>query len=533
MQKNFLKTLYFIKGLLSIFLGLFSYYTYLHTRSDSILILSFTSFISLASAILGVVGCFKGIEDLKYRHLILAGEKEGIGKNFLMGSFSLMLWGLTLYLVFGSHALFYSERSQAYLQAYYHTNPMSFEEYYGKSLEDIERWGLLLITICGYAAYLITLVIIMITYFAYLLSLLYDSIDRVFEILNLNIMNLGLGMIYITVYCIEYHSSLKFEVSIPKNIPYAIIDVGIMLCLICALGFCIIKSQTINWLKLYVLFNFFMIFVCALCSTISVKSTHLFKEGLNEKCFDFMAIVSEDYIADLGCSNKYLNITFEENNICSKGQNRYIWEPDSINQGFFGCLNSYCCDVLVTDAKTKFDYLGICAGAAIVLICISLWACFYIWKKITHPELANRRSVDYKIWLWAVFSPILTIFSIIYFIPATPYLPSYLDTDVVVSYATVIDSRFFNTSWGYTGLTLNSFTNKKCSSCDKSEYLAVIVGHNGEPDEFEIVANDLDKIEETLNKFKFLPVCPGSDHYWDISLYRRDYYNVSYSDTLM
>ena len=88
---NFLKTLYFIKGLLSIFLGLFSYYTYLHTRSDSILILSFTSFISLASAILGVVGCFKGIEDLKYRHLILAGEKEGIGKNFLMGSFSLML----------------------------------------------------------------------------------------------------------------------------------------------------------------------------------------------------------------------------------------------------------------------------------------------------------------------------------------------------------------------------------------------------------------------------------------------------------
>ena len=61
----------------------------------------------------------------------------------------------------------------------------------------------------------------------------------------------------------------------------------------------------------------------------------------------------------------------------------------------------------------------------------------------------------------------------------------------------------------------------------------MIVGHNGEPDEFEIVANDLDKIEETLNKFKFLPVCPGSDHYWDISLYRRDYYNVSYSDTLM
>ena len=90
---------------------------------------------------------------------------------------------------------------------------------------------------------------ILITYFAYMLSLLYDSIDRMFEIINLNIMNLGLGMIYITAYCIEYHSHIKFEENVPKNISYAIIIVGVLLSAICGIGFVIIRTQTINPLK--------------------------------------------------------------------------------------------------------------------------------------------------------------------------------------------------------------------------------------------------------------------------------------------
>lgn len=377
---NFLKTLYFILAVLSIFLSLFSYYTWKHTRSHSILVLSFTSVLCTISAIFGVFGSFRGITDLKYRHLILAGEKEGHGKNFLTLSFFLMILSLALLMVFGSHALFYSERSLSYFQAFYNSNALEFEELFGKSLDELEKWCMLLIMISGYTAYLIIIVMVFITHFAYLLSHLYDSIDRMFEILNLNIMNLGLGMIYITVYCLKYDSNIKFEANVPENVPYAIIIVGVFLCIMCGMGFGTVKAQAIGPLKVYILSSFFMIVICALCSTFAVKSAHMFREGLSEKCFDFMAIVHADYLENLGCSNKYLNTTNIEESTCFKGQIRYIWEPNLSIKDSFGCLNSYCCDVLVTDAKTKFDYLGICASSAIGLNCISLWACYYIWK---------------------------------------------------------------------------------------------------------------------------------------------------------
>ena len=189
-----------------------------------------------------------------------------------------------------------------------------------------------------------------------------------------------------------------------------------------------------------------MIFICALCSTISVKSAHMFREGLSEKCFEFMAIVNSDYLSDLGCANKYLNTTNYEDNQCVKGQNRYIWENNNDIQESYGCLNSYCCDVLVTDAKTKFDYLGICSGAAIFLICISLWACYFLWKKIMYPDLAHRHVIDKKIIACAILSPILTIISILYFIPAAPYLPPFLEGNALVSSATVINPKLFSES---------------------------------------------------------------------------------------
>ena len=520
---NFLKSLYFILSLLSTFLTLFSYYTWVHTRSHSILVLCFTSLLSLTGAVSGIIGCFRGIQDLKFRHLILAKEKEGMGKNFLMFSFSLMLLSLTLYLVFGSHALFYSERSQAYLETYYHSDPTSFESYYGKSLESIESWALLLITISGYTAYLIILVVICITYFAFLLSLLYDSIDRMFEILNLNIMNLGLGMIYITIYCIQYHAQIKFEAEIPRNIPYAIVVVGVLLSCICGLGFYIVQAQTIKGLKAYLVCSFFMVLICALCSTISVRSAHLFREGLSEKCFDFMAIVNSDYLSELGCANKYLNTTNDDEGECSKGQIRYIWEPQEYQEVSYGCLNSYCCDVLVTDAKTKFDYLGICAGAAIVLICISLWACYYIWKKLSSPDLSHRHNFDVKLVGWAVLSPILTIISILYFIPSTPYLPPYLEANILVNSASFIDPRLLPGTWCYSGVGIEVEPAGKCLGCLKSEFRAVIDGENGRVDPTNVIySSDLEKLVEAIAASRLCPVCPSLPSYWDILVTRKD-----------
>ena len=503
---NFLKSLYFILSILSVFLSLFCYYTWTYSRSHSILILAFVSMVSFISGVFGIIGSFKGIKDLKYRHLILAGEKEGQGKNFLMISFFLMLLTFTLFLVFGSHALFYSERTLSYLQA---TSPSSDTDSSSKSI-------LLLITICGYTAYLLIIVKLLIIHFAFLLSLLYDSIDRIFEILNLNILNLGLGMIYITFYCLKYHEHIKFLASIQTHTLHSIITISILLSSICLIGLLTVRSQTLSWVRFYFISNFFMVIICGISGTISVKSTHLFKEGLNEKCFDLMAIVHQNYLKDLGCAHKYVNTTDDEDEKCEEGTTRVIWEA-GINEEF-ACLNPKCCDVLVTDAKTKFDYLGICAGAAVGVICLALWACYYIWSKL-NSNLAHMHRIEVKVLVWAVLAPFVTLVCILYFIPDPPYLPRYLNAVETVKNPNFINPALFAYDWRYSGYKVDNLN--KCKDCGV-EYQVVVESVNGEINDDEIFAGDWESLALFFKDLQFTPVCRNVPHYLGFDVYKKE-----------
>ena len=471
------------------------------------------SLLSAVSGILGVFGSFKGIKDLKYRHLILAGEKEGQGKIFLMLSFFVMLLTFTLFLVFGSHALFYSERTASYLQA----------TFTGKTedLQSNSRAIMLLIMICGYTAYLLIIVKLFIIHFAFLLSLLYDSIDRIFEIINLNLLNLGLGMIYITVYCLKYHSHLKFLASIPINTLYSIIGVSLSLCLICLIGFFTVRSQTNNLVKFYLSSNFFIIITCALCATVSINSTHLFREGLSEKCYDFMAIVNQDYLRELGCGSKYLNLTNNEENGCENGNMRVVWENGGNEE--FGCLNTMCCDVLVTDAKTKFDYLGICAGAAVGVICLSLWACYFIWSKL-NSNLANRHIIDKKLLAWALLAPVFTAWIILNCIPDPPYLPPYLSLVTKVKNPGFVDPRWLDAEWRYNSYSIISEIPK---SKDQAEYELRIITQNGEINEDPYISGEFDVVFDSLQRLQFLPNCKNKEHYLGVQVSKKEAEGIS------
>jgi hypothetical protein len=237
-----------------------------------------------------------------------------------------------------------------------------------------------------------------------------------------------------------------------------------------------------------------------------------------------MAIVSNDYLHTLGCENKYVNTSNIEENQCAKGQNRFIWEKNLENEDSYGCLNPYCCDVLVTDAKTKFDYLGICAGSAIGLICISLWACYYIWNKFNNGQLAHRHKIDLKIVFWVVFTPLITIFSVFYLIPTTPYLLSYLETNTYVSSPSVVDSRLVTLDWCYSSVDFSNFTMEKCSDCVKNEFLVLINAKNGHVRASEFISSEPGKLQDFLAKLEFCPVCANLEHFWDVSLIRRDHY---------
>lgn len=258
-----------------------------------------------------------------------------------------------------------------------------------------------------------------------------------------------------------------------------------------------------------------MVIICALCATVSVKSTHLFKEGLSEKCFDFMAIVNEGYLQELGCEEKYLNLTNDESGVCSNGNMRVVWENEESEE--FGCLNTMCCDVLVTDAKTKFDYLGICAGAAVGVICLALWACYFIWNKL-NSNLAHRHVIDKKLLAWALVAPVVTIWYILYCIPEPPYLPPYLSLAANVKDPGFIDPRWLAVDWRYNSVSVLSELPK---TKDQSEYQVWLGTENGQVNMESFMSADYETVYESLQKLQFTPRCKNKEHFLVVQMSRK------------
>jgi len=515
---NILKIAFFLLIVICFTLGFFAYYTWKETGTQALLAVIATCLVTMVGSLLGIIGSFKSIAELKFRHLIIARERPAYGHDILISAFYFLIVVFTCFLVFGSRALFFYDHPMSYLEALYNSPSGAWAEKYGeKSLEEVEEWAILMTSLVGYLCYLTAVIITVITYLMFVLSTNYEAIHSILEVINLGVMVLAMGVIYTASYCLNYRREMGLKEIVPYTISVSSLLLGLFMVCICALGYVMARKEKLKLMKYYIAGNLLLILSCSLVFCFSLRKAEEFKENLIENCFDFMALVGEDFVATLGCEPKYILSSSSEDFLnCDKTQLRYIWENSNWDSRY-GCLNPMCCETLVTEAKTKFDYLSICAISTVFLSGIALWGCYFFHKKlnrlgVTPPQL---HRADHKILLFMILLPVGLALCLQFLLPGAPSIPPYLEPKVKVDKATFVDQRLMSSGFCYSGAELG-FEGALCDSC---ELHADVSGFNGVVESssesvsaagngYSFVTKDYKKLNEVVKNSKLCPSCP-------------------------
>ena len=524
---NILKIPFYVLFLLCFALSLFSWHAWKNTDSKTLLAILCTCLITKIGSLLGIIGSFKSIQDLRYKNLDNSRVRIATGHQILMVAFYFLIMVLMAFIIFGTRALFYSDRSIAYLDAQFHSSHSDWVLRYGEtSLENIEKWALLMTNVAGYTCYIIVCLILLITYLLLAITMTYGIINSITSLISLGILVLGWSIVYILVYAVMFRQQMGFDISLLML--GTVVALAFSLGVIAVFGYILAVTDKVKYLKKYIFLCAVGSFLAVLSFSGSVAVSRSLVKQLGEECYDFMSMVDESYINALGCGEKYLNVRESEELACDKTQQRYIWEQ----RGNYGCLNPLCCQILITDSKSTFDYLGVCSASAIVMILISLWSCYYLYCKSQIQDLESPGPQDHRILVALVLLSVLWVYLITFHLPSVPKTVPYKNAGVVVNGAGIVDPRLLNSGYCIV-MDPIELTAEKCEECSKTEFWLAIAGgevvrgDNLEEVKIENTDNgllvsdiDLEKVKEVANKAKLCPLC--GDEVWDISIYRTD-----------
>lgn len=519
---NILKINFYVLFILCLALSLYSWHTWKQTDSKTLLAIVVSCVLTKIGCILGLLGSFKTIQDIKFTKLNKIRHSDAWGYQILIVALYFLILVTILFTIFGTRALFYSDRSIAYLNAKFYSDAEEWSARYGeRTIEDIETWAMTMTNIVGYTCYIIVFIILIIIHLLMSIALKYEIINSVFSLVSLGILLLSGAIVYILVYAVRFKQLMDF--SIPILMIFFNVLLAFCLLLTSVYGYVIAVADKVKHLKYYVALCCFTACVALLSSKYSIGVSRALVTQLGPNCFDFMSMVDQDYINTLGCGVKYLNVTDSSQLTCNKIQQRYIWE----DKGNYGCLNPLCCEILITDSKAKFDYLTICSAGSILILTVALWTSFYLYHK---PQIKffNTSQQHTKILIALIVFSIIWVYLISFKIPPVPETVPYKYTAVRVINSGVVDNRLLSHSFC---LFIESIdAPEKCEDCVKAEYTLSVSGKKGIyyneqeseiNNEFIFKSQDLEKIKDTISKLK---LCPSSiNDQWEILIEKTDY----------
>ena len=119
---NVLKIAFFVLFIISLALSLFSWHTWKQTDSKTLMAIICACLLTNMGCLLGIVGSFKSIQDLRYKNLDTNSVRIASGHQILIFAFYFLIMVLLAFIIFGTRALFYYERSITYLDAKFYSS---------------------------------------------------------------------------------------------------------------------------------------------------------------------------------------------------------------------------------------------------------------------------------------------------------------------------------------------------------------------------------------------------------------------------
>jgi len=539
---NILKILYFFLILSSLALEVFVCITWAQTDSYLLLALAGTTSMTIIGSVLGLVGSFVAIGELKARSQSPAPLRSNTpGQNLLIFSFYFLLYIFSSYLVFGSGALFFQDQSLTFLEAKHSDEAAWASNFSSKGLDEVLDFTSLMITIAGYSCFITNVIIGVSIYYIFVLSSVWEVIHKVLMVICIVLLFLGLGILYLAGVGELMIKYLDFEEIVPGWVSLAAILVGALICFSAYQGYIMAHGEKTPAVRCFIVIQ-----LLVLCSSLIfgigalMSATH-FREKLNTSCYDTLSLIDRDYTPVLGCDQKYREVARTEAQLtCSKEQVRAIWETELDSQGvLYGCLNSQCCGSLVASAKSVFDYMGIQALAAVVIVSVALWGISYLLEKLKKFGVSQNHDKDYRFLLSMILFSVSFALILYTNLRLHPRQPPHKDALLVVSNGGVVDQRWLQASECYRGLQLPAIgdLSLKCPSCDPSKTFVTISTTGGQVykpekasvenletrvDYWQFASGKENNIAKAIAELTVCPYCPGGSLQLEVLLALQD-----------
>ena len=539
---NILKIIYFFLILSSIALEAFVCITWHQTDSYLLLALAGTTVMTIIGGVLGLVGTFVAIRELKMRPQNPMQMKLSTpGHNLLIFSFYFLLYIFSSYLVFGSGALFFQDQSLSFLEAKHSDEAAWTSSFHTQQLNEVLDFTSLMITIAGYSCLFTDIIIGVSIYYIFVLSAVWEVIHKVLMVICIVLLFLGLGILYLAGVGEMMIKYLDFEDIVPGWMSLAAIVVGFVTCVAAVQGYFMAHGEKNGAIRCFMLMQLVVLGASLVFGIGALMAAGHFKEKLNSSCYDSLSLIDRDYTPVLGCDQKYIDIARTESQLtCPKEQIRVIWETELDSQGvLYGCLNSDCCASLVASAKSVFDYMGIQALVTVVIVSVAFWGISYLVENLNKFGVSQNHDKDYRFLLSMILFSTLFALMLYMNLRLQPRQPPHKDALLVVNNAGTVDQRWLQSGGCYNGLILPDIENltQKCTFCDTSKTYATVYTPTGRlyrpskvvVDDGEITANSwsfssgkVTYIARTVADLTVCPLCPGDNLGLEVRLYQLD-----------
>lgn len=527
---NILKILYFFLILSSLALEGFVCITWAQTDSYLLLALAGTTSMTIIGSVLGLIGSFVAIKELKVRPQSPAPLHSNTpGQNLLIFSFYFLLYIFSSYLVFGSGALFFQDQSLTFLEAKHSDEAAWASNFSSKGLSEVLDFTSLMITIAGYSCFITNVIIGVSIYYIFVLSSVWEVIHKVLMVICIVLLFLGLGILYLAGIGELMIKYLDFEDIVPGWVSLAAIVVGALICFSAFQGYIMAHGEKIPAIRCFILIQMLVLGTSLIFGIGALMSATHFREKLNTSCYDTLSLIDRDYTPVLGCDQKYHEVARTEAQLsCPKEQVRVLWETELDSQGvLYGCLNSECCGSLVASSKSVFDYMGIQALAAVIIVSVAFWGISYLVEKVKKFGVSPNHDKDYRFLLSMIFFS--AAFALILYtnLRLHPRQPPHKSALLVVSNGGVVDPLWLQAGECYHGLQLPTFEDfsQKCPSCDSSKtYITVstVGGRVYKPEKasvedletrtdfWQFASGKANAIDKAIAELTVCPLCPGT-----------------------
>lgn len=174
----------------------------------------------------------------------------------------------------------------------------------------------------------------------------------------------------------------------PEFLPDVLRYTGFAMVLVAFLGFFAAKAESKLGMTTYCILSGILMANLAIFTLLVTFGTKVLQQNMSEKCYEVLPFFHRGYVRTFGCLTKYTMDSADIGGLTCTDKNQIaaVWEANvgedySTQTELFGCLNTKCCEPMISYIRSRFDFLSAFCIVAFFYLLVSIVSTRYMYKK--------------------------------------------------------------------------------------------------------------------------------------------------------